>query len=398
MTGARLCTPTTSSASSASRSPARAPGSRSRSRRAIGARDGEWRWLRSESQPRWGPVGEHVGFIGVAHDITAAKQAETELRRLNETLEEQVEARTRERDRIWNVSQDILVVADQSGVWLNASPAATARLGWSQAELVGRTSEWIEHPDDIARSRAELGHLAAGRITQRFENRLRHKDGSYRWLSWTARLARGADLCHGARHHRREGSRRDAAAHRGGAAPVAEDGGRRPAHRRHRPRLQQSAARHRRIARPGAEAARRRAAERDPALSSTAPMTSANRAAALTHRLLAFSRRQPLDPKPLRANPLIASHGGPAAPDDGRAHPARAGAGGRPVADAVRPEPAREQHPEPGHQRPRCDARWRQAHDRDQQHASRCQGCRRRPRHWRPASTSASPSPTPAPA
>ena len=36
-------------------------------------------------------------------------------------------------------------------------------------------------------------------------------------------------------------------------------------------------------------------------------MTSANRAAALTHRLLAFSRRQPLDPKPVRANPLIAS-------------------------------------------------------------------------------------------
>ena len=36
-------------------------------------------------------------------------------------------------------------------------------------------------------------------------------------------------------------------------------------------------------------------------------MTSANRAAALTHRLLAFSRRQPLDPKPVKANPLIAS-------------------------------------------------------------------------------------------
>ena len=36
-------------------------------------------------------------------------------------------------------------------------------------------------------------------------------------------------------------------------------------------------------------------------------MTSANRAAALTHRLLAFSRRQPLDPKAVRANPLIVS-------------------------------------------------------------------------------------------
>ena len=36
-------------------------------------------------------------------------------------------------------------------------------------------------------------------------------------------------------------------------------------------------------------------------------MASANRAAALTHRLLAFSRRQPLDPKPVRVNPLLAS-------------------------------------------------------------------------------------------
>ncbi len=40
--------------------------------------DGEWRWLRSESQPRWDPTGEHIGFIGVAHDITTAKEAEIE--------------------------------------------------------------------------------------------------------------------------------------------------------------------------------------------------------------------------------------------------------------------------------------------------------------------------------
>ena len=49
--------------------------------------DGEWRWLRSESQPRWDPTGKHIGFIGVAHDITAAKQAEHDLRQLNEILE-----------------------------------------------------------------------------------------------------------------------------------------------------------------------------------------------------------------------------------------------------------------------------------------------------------------------
>jgi PAS domain S-box-containing protein len=57
---------------------------------------GEWRWLRSESQPRWDPTGKHIGFIGVAHDVTAAKQAEIELRQLNETLEERIVERTAE--------------------------------------------------------------------------------------------------------------------------------------------------------------------------------------------------------------------------------------------------------------------------------------------------------------
>src|SRR4051794_25623745 len=55
---------------------------------------GEWRWLRSESQPRWDPTGTHIGFIGVAHDITASKQAEIDLRRLNETLERRITERT----------------------------------------------------------------------------------------------------------------------------------------------------------------------------------------------------------------------------------------------------------------------------------------------------------------
>src|SRR6201996_2528724 len=55
--------------------------------------DDEWHWLRSESQPRWDPTGKHIGFIGVAHDVTAAKQAEIELRELNETLEQRIRER-----------------------------------------------------------------------------------------------------------------------------------------------------------------------------------------------------------------------------------------------------------------------------------------------------------------
>ena len=43
--------------------------------------DGEYRWLRSVSQPRFGPDRQLSGFIGVASDITVAKEAELELRR-----------------------------------------------------------------------------------------------------------------------------------------------------------------------------------------------------------------------------------------------------------------------------------------------------------------------------
>ena len=42
--------------------------------------DGVYRWLRSVSQPRFGPDGELVGFIGVATDITLSKEAELALK------------------------------------------------------------------------------------------------------------------------------------------------------------------------------------------------------------------------------------------------------------------------------------------------------------------------------
>nr|WP_249160185.1 PAS domain S-box protein [Bradyrhizobium manausense] len=74
---------------------------------------GEWRWLRSESQPRWDPTGKHIGFIGVAHDITVAKRAEIELRKLNETLEERIAERTTELESNESRLRAILATSNQ---------------------------------------------------------------------------------------------------------------------------------------------------------------------------------------------------------------------------------------------------------------------------------------------
>ena len=108
------------------------------------------------------------------------------LRGLNETLEQRVQAETRERSQIWNVSQDLLAIADLGGVILSVNPAWSATLGWSETDLLGKSYQWLLHPDDKERTRSEIDHLADGNKTLHFESRLRSKDGSYHWISWTA--------------------------------------------------------------------------------------------------------------------------------------------------------------------------------------------------------------------
>jgi PAS domain S-box-containing protein len=112
------------------------------------------------------------------------------LRELADTLAERVADRARERDRIWNVSQDLLVVADCDGRVLRVNPAWATTLDWRESDLVGKTAEWLVHPDDLERTHAELKSLVAGQKTTRFENRLRHRSGSYCWLSWRAVMDR----------------------------------------------------------------------------------------------------------------------------------------------------------------------------------------------------------------
>jgi PAS domain S-box-containing protein len=154
-------------------------------------RDGNFRWFLTRAVPIRNETGDVVRWFGTKTDVTRQVEAEGALRTLNESLEHRVAEQAKERDRIWNVSQDLLVVADTNGTLLSANPAWTATLGWSERDLLGKTADWLCHPDDIAGTHLELARLVGGRKTLLFENRLRHKDSSYRWLSWTAAVDEG---------------------------------------------------------------------------------------------------------------------------------------------------------------------------------------------------------------
>jgi PAS domain S-box-containing protein len=136
--------------------------------------------------PLKGAEGTIVGISVVAEEITERKHAEAALRELNETLEQRIEEETQERMQIWNVCQDLLVICDLDGKFLKINPAWTATLGWHESELLGKSSQWMIHPDDREQALVETENLAAGRILNRFGLRFREKNGRYRWLSWRA--------------------------------------------------------------------------------------------------------------------------------------------------------------------------------------------------------------------
>jgi PAS domain S-box-containing protein len=288
--------------------------------RIIRPSDGAVRWISVRSFIERDETGKPIRLVGAHTDVTdqvmaeqALRQSEEESRKLaaklaelNATLEQRVREKTRERDRIWNVSQDLLLVADSDGVWRTVNPAWTRTLGWSEAELLNRTSEWLEHPDEVAKTRREVEKLRLGRPTVRFENRFRHKDGTYRWLSWTAvpdrqqlyAVARdvtaekaASERLKATEEALRQSQKMEAVGQLTGG--IAHDFNNLLTGIVGSLDLMQTRLNQGRTENVGRYI--------------DAAMTSANRAAALTHRLLAFARRQPLIPKSVDANALVVS-------------------------------------------------------------------------------------------
>ncbi len=155
--------------------------------------------------------GDPAGVICVLADTTkrvrserALRASEARLRELNETLESQVAARAAERDHLWQLSQDMFARADYSGMMSAVSPAWTQVLGWSEAELLARGYDTFMHPDDMPPTLAAIAGMAETRLPTQFENRISARGGGWKHIGWTVApepdgvnfVAVGRDLSH----------------------------------------------------------------------------------------------------------------------------------------------------------------------------------------------------------
>ena len=267
---------------------------------------GQYRWVLGRAQAVHDDSGHIVRWFGTCTDIQDIVDAREVLARSREDMAREVAVQTQERDRIWQVSRDLLGVADTDGVWLSVNPAWRLVLGWEPQEIIGRSSEWLEHPDDRMATRAEISGLAAGRVTHAYENRFRAADGQYKLLEWRA-VALDGKIYAVARditeqraqqltlqeteERLRQAQKMEAVGQLTGG--IAHDFN----------NMLQGIISALAVAKNALQTENH---ERLPRVIEIAER-SAFKAGNLTHRLLAFSRRQPLDPKPLDCNALILS-------------------------------------------------------------------------------------------
>ena len=229
------------------------------------------------------------------------RQAMETLKSVNQTLERHVEERTQERDRVWRLSNDLMIVVDSDWVVRAANPAWLDVLGWDQESLAGRKIRELIHLDDLETTVESTAAMRAGSDnTIRLECRMRHRDGHVRSIEWTAVRDQGmvyavgrdvtearasAELLRQAQKMETIGQLTGGVAHDFNNLLTVIIG-------------QIEVVRRGMDGITNARAAQiRRAGDH--------AMHAARRAAALTQRLLAFGRRQPLEPKMVDANRLI---------------------------------------------------------------------------------------------
>ncbi|WP_200845373.1 PAS domain-containing protein [Roseomonas sp. 18066] len=299
---------------------------------------GDIRWIGLRGQPAYAADGAAVSLSGVSVDITERRQAEAQREQLNQLLESRANATAAERDSLWNASEDLLAIAGPDGALLRGSPGWGRLLGLAPAALRGVPLVALAVPGDAPALAEALARLREGRSPVRCEARLAHAAGGFRWIAWTlvalpaeegeaeAELPRlfavgrdvtaehaAAETRHQLEEQLRQSQKMEAVGQLTGG--LAHDFNNLLTGISGNLELLEMRVAQGRVTELDRYIERARAASA--------------RAAALTHRLLAFSRRQTLDPKPTEVNRLVAgmadllrNTAGPAIAVDWRPDPA----------------------------------------------------------------------------
>ncbi|WP_084030374.1 PAS domain S-box protein [Bradyrhizobium paxllaeri] len=118
--------------------------------------------------------GQIIGASKIARDIT-------ESRRTEQALSQEME----ERRRIFESSNDLILVSDSVGNLIQVSPSVIDILGYQPSEMVGHNAINFIHPDDLEHTRKEMRAGRRGRSKRNFETRYVSKDGKSVTLNWT---------------------------------------------------------------------------------------------------------------------------------------------------------------------------------------------------------------------
>jgi PAS domain S-box-containing protein len=245
-----------------------------------------------------------VFITAILRDVNERRRAEHALRNLNTSLEQRVAKRTADRHRMWRLSSDVMLVVQPNGIIRASNPAWRALLGWD-TEVPPRT-----HVNEVVASwdrkqlETAMHDLRYSRVPARFELGINAQDGSTRIIEWSAVAADGLIQAVG----------RDVTAERAAANALreAEDALRQSQKMEAIGQLTGGIAHDFNNLLTGVMGSmemlkRRIAAQRYTEVDQfiDAAVSSAERAAALTHRLLAFARRQSLDPQSVDVVRLI---------------------------------------------------------------------------------------------
>ncbi len=119
------------------------------------------------------PSGATIGISKVARDIT-------ETNRTRATLRQQTE----ERRRIFETSQDLILVMDSKGILVQVSPSSKTILGYLPEEMIGRDPGDFMLPSYVENSRSEMRATRRGLRPRMSDTQVLHKNGRAVWLSW----------------------------------------------------------------------------------------------------------------------------------------------------------------------------------------------------------------------